>query len=150
MKRYATGFTMLTFATVSLLVYAGSGPSLDAAPADDSPLVDTELAEITTNPHSYRFTDQATDRVDGRETVKIHSAARLADNDKYVELRPGSIRYFRTDGATSTDGERASIIWSINGESKTTDIGRPGGVIMVIRSLDGIVSWYSLQIDLRC
>jgi hypothetical protein len=150
MKRCATGLAMLTFATVSLLVYAGSVPSLDAAPGDDSPLVDTELAEITTHPHSYRFTDQATDRVDGRETVKIHSTVPLENNDKYVERRPGSIRYFRTDGATSSDGERASIIWSINGEFKTTDIGRPGGVIMVVRSLDGVVSWYSLQIDLRC
>ena len=82
--------------------------------------------------------------------VKIHSTAPLANNDKYVELRPGSIRYFRTDGATSSDGEHATITWSINGAIKTTDLGRPGGIIMVVRSLDGVVSWYSLQIDMRC
>ncbi|TWU51465.1 class II glutamine amidotransferase domain-containing protein [Rubripirellula reticaptiva] len=150
MKHYLAMLSILAIAMTSLVSYTNSAPSLNAAPADDSSRPDTELVEIATHPQSYRFIDQATDRVDGNEMVKIHSTAPLASNHKYVELRPGSIRYFRTDGATAADGERATITWSINGKTMTTDVGRPGGVIMAVRSLDGVISWYSLMMDMRC
>ena len=151
MKQKTLGFSALAFVLVSLLVYTSRLRSLDEVSADDlAQRTDIELVEIASHPQSYRFNDQATDHVEGREMVKIHSTAPLASNHKYVELRPGSIRYFRSDGATSVDGKHAAITWSINGNTRTTDIGRPGGVIMVVRSLDGVVSWYSLQMDMRC
>lgn len=150
MKRIITPFTILAIAMTLLLAYTESESSLTAAPGDESSRVDTELLEISTHPQSYRFVDQATDRVNGNEMVKIHSTTPLASNHKYVELRPGSIRYFRTDGAIAADGERARITWSLNGKMRTTDVGQPGGVIMAVRSLDGVISWYSLMMDMRC
>lgn len=161
MKRYAAVFTIVACAILSILGYVQNATSMNrasmnAAPANAAAPIgserreDSELREIATHPESYRFIDQATDRVDDREMVKIHSTAALASNHKYVELRPGSIRYFRSDGNVSADGKCAAITWSINGTIKNTTVGRPGDVIMVIRSLDGVITWYSLQIDMRC
>ncbi len=161
MKRYAAAFTIVVCAILSILGYVQNARSMNtasmntapanaAAPIDTEPREDSELRAIATHPESYRFIDQATDHVDDRQMVKIHSTAPLASNHKYVELRPGSIRYFRSDGAVSADGKCAAITWSINGTTKNTNVGRPGDVIMAIRSLDGVITWYSLQIDMRC
>lgn len=150
MKRDITLFSILAIAMTLLVSSTNSAPSSSPGPVDDSSRIDTELVEISTHPQSYRFVDQATDRVDGNEMVKIYSTAPLASNHKYVELRPGSIRYFRTDGAIATDGEHAKITWSISGKTMTTDVGRPGDIIMAVRSLDGVISWYSLMMDMRC
>lgn len=150
MKRYIAMFSVLAIAMTLLVSSSNSAPTSTVTADDHSSRTDTELVEISTHPQSYRFVDQATDRVEGNEMVKIHSTAPLASNHKYVELRPGSIRYFRTDGVIAADGEHARIRWSINGKTMTTDVGRPGGVIMAVRSLDGIISWYSLAMDMRC
>lgn len=147
MKRCA-GFVSL-FGLLTLLAYAANSLATDAT-SNEAPRVDTQLAEIASHPQSYRLYEQATDRVDSRAAIKIHSTATLANNDPYVQLLPGSIRYIRTDGTASADGEKALVKWSLDGESFETTIGRPGAVIMVIRSLDGIVSWYALQPELRC
>ena len=161
MKRHAAIFTIVACAILSILGYVQNATSMNralinTAPAraaafvGPEPREDSELRAIATHPESHRFIDQATDHVNDREMVKIHSTAPLTSNHKYVELRPGSIRYFRSDGAVSADGKSAEITWSINGTTKKTNVGRPGDVIMAIRSLDGVVSWYSLQFDIRC
>ena len=149
MKRFTTFLALLAIMAVSFLAYADKTASTETTSNEPS-RVDTELAEISTHPQSYRLTEQATDRVNSSATIKIHSTAPLANNDKYVQLLPGSIRYFRTDGTASDDGEHAAITWSIDGKSHSTDIGRPGAVVMVVRSLDGVVTWYALQPEMRC
>lgn len=149
MKCFITFLALLATVAVSFLTYAETAESIEATSIAQS-RVDTELVEISTNPQSYQLTEQATDRVNSRATIKIHSTAPLASNDEYVQLLPGSIRYFRNDGAASADGEQAVITWSIDGVSHSTTIGRPGAVIMVVRSLDGVVTWFALQIDVRC
>ena len=149
MKRFTTVPALLVIIAVSFLAYAGRTASSESASTEPS-RVDSELVQISTHPEMYRLTEQVKDQVDSRATIKIHSMAPLANNDKYVQLLPGSIRYFRTDGNSSDDGERAVIRWSIDGTSHSTDIGRPGAVIMVVRSLDGVVTWYALAPERRC
>lgn len=165
MKPYITVFAILAIALISLLSFRSPATQTQASPQSGTPdgdteqvatkridteQIDTELAAFAAHPHNYRFAEQVIDHVDGNSLIKIHSTAPLATNAAYVELRPGTIRYFRTDGTVSADGEHAEITWSIDGETHSTDIGRPGAVIMVIRSLDGVVSWYSMQYDMRC
>lgn len=141
MQRLTTLFAILALTTFSFFTYAEK---------TELSGIDSELVRISTHPEMYQLTAQAKDQVNSRATIKIHSTAPLANNEQYVQLLPGSIRYFRTDGAASDDGEHAKITWSINGKSYSTNIGRPGAVIMAIRSLGGVVTWYALQQERRC
>ncbi|MEM1070660.1 MAG: hypothetical protein AAGI63_17280 [Planctomycetota bacterium] len=151
MKRRTAVLSALVAFPLLAIAYFGHDPSSVQANSGRSTVpIDEELMNIASHPQSYRFVDQVTDRVDRSKMIKIHSIAPQRSNDKYIALRPGSIRYFRADGASSADGEKASINWSVDGVSHTTELARPGDIIMVVRSLDGVVTWYSLQIDMRC
>ena len=137
----------------SLLSLLASGvgiATIATVNAADEPQADKQLIEIAKNPHVYMFADQATDRVDGKGFIKIHSIATGNKRARHIELRPGTIRYFRADGAVASDGKRAEITWTLGDKTYSTQVGTPGSVIMVVRSLDGLVSWYSMQLDTRC
>lgn len=135
---------------LALLASATGIATAATANAADEAQVDKQLIEITKNPHTYMFADQATDRVDGRGFIKIKSIATGPNRVQYIELRPGTIRYFRSDGTVASDGKRAEITWTLGDKTYSTQVGTPGSVFMVVRSLDGDVSWYSMQLDLRC
>ena len=137
--------------TLFSLVAAAFGVSSSRrATSNDAVNVDTELIEIATNPHSFMFAEQATDHVEGKAFIKIHSINVTPGRLPYVELRPGTVRYFRTNGDVAEDGQRAKISWSIGEESNVTNIGVPRSVVMVVRSLDGVISWYTMKRDRRC
>ena len=135
---------------LSLLASAAGIATAGTANAADDTQVDKQLIEIAKNPHSYMFADQATDRVNGKGFIKILSIATVPDRVQHIELRPGTIRYFRADGTVASDGKRAEISWTLGDKMHSTQVGTPGSVIMVVRSLDGVVSWYSMQLDVRC
>jgi len=60
------------------------------------------------------------------------------------------MRIFRADSTTTADGKHGELRWTVDSEERTTQIKEPGAVIMVVRSLDGTINWYSLQVDFRC
>ena len=142
MNRRTTLFTLLASA-------AGIAIAAPTNAADETQ-VDKQLIDITKNPQSYMFADQATDRVEGKGFIKIHSVAKSLNRVNHIELRPGTIRHFRADGTVASDGKRAEISWTLGDKTLSTQVGTPGCVVMVVRSLDGVVSWYSMTLDVRC
>lgn len=143
--------------TLVSLITSAFGVSLAHSAIPDDPIrSDAQLNAVLKNPHEYMFADQATDHVDGNGFIKIHSVASSAGGPDFVALRHGTVRFFRHDGTATADGKHAEITWSVGDKwpvgdkTNSTQIGTPGDVVMVVWSVDGVVSWYSMSPDLRC
>ncbi len=150
MKRMAIVAVSLAIMATSLLSFVGNAASTDDSASRDSLRADRGFTEIEIQPHLYKVIGQASDKVSSKSLIEIHSTVPLDDKSKHLTLRAGSVRYFRTYGTGFDRGRHISITWSIDGESHSTDIGTPGPVIMVVRSLDGTITWHSLDFDSRC
>lgn len=143
--------------TLLSLITSAFGVSLaHSAISGDPTKGDAQLIAVLKNPHEYMFAAQATDRVKGNGFMKIHSVASNTGTPEFVALRHGTVRFFRHDGTVAEDGKQAQITWSIGDKwpvgdnTNSTQIGTPGDVIMVVWSVDGVVTWYSMTPDLRC
>ncbi len=144
--------------TLVSLIASAFGVSLvhSAIPEDPTGKIDAQLNAVLKNPHAYMFADQATDRVEGNGFIKIHSVASSAGDPEFVALRHGTVRFFRHDGSVAADEKRAEISWSVGDnwpvgdKVNATQVGRPGDVVMVVWSVDGVVTWYSMTPDFRC
>lgn len=122
--------------------------------ADDSSMTlktDSQLQQAQERPQNYMFSEHVTDKVDPHAFIKVQSVV-VDSSGKLgtVELRPGTMRIFRADSTSTNDKKRGELRWTIKSEERTTRIKIPGSVIMAVRSLNGVVDWYSLKYDLRC
>ena len=112
---------------------------------------DEQLRQALRSPQRFMFSDHAIDKVNAGTFIKVRSVAPAANGDAaVVTVRPGTMRIFRADSTKASDGKHGELHWTIGAEERTTVIKEPGVVIMVVRSLDGVVNWYSLQYDFRC
>ncbi|QDU36187.1 hypothetical protein Mal4_04710 [Maioricimonas rarisocia] len=109
----------------------------------------------------YMFLDHATSIVDARQDLFVTSARVPQGEAMPFRIRPATMEVFRADATVDDFTREGGWYWKCgdaegksrfrNGKTPLLTSHAGGGpLVMAVYQPDGVVHWYSLQMDLRC